>query len=119
VIKYRLNELISIMEAGDTADVPRVSSLLKKGDRHRAIALGTVDFRLPPEPVPVFQQAVRIVLLSLAEISMNTNSNVLNTLFSLGYGSAIGLGTGIVFWLVMMGGVSFLSRLIQYSGFIQ
>jgi hypothetical protein len=36
------------------------SSLLKKGDRHLAIALVSADFRLPPEPVPVFQQAVRL-----------------------------------------------------------
>ena len=40
-----------------------VSSLLKKGDRHLERAANHADFGNWPEPVPIFQQAVRATLV--------------------------------------------------------
>ena len=51
-------------------------------------------------------------------MTLKTSSRWWQILFSWGYGSVMGLGFGLLFAIVLLGGVAVLSQIILYSGFI-
>ena len=52
-------------------------------------------------------------------MNLKTSSSWSQILFAFGYGSIMGLGFGVIFAIGVLGGVSILSRIIQYSKVFQ